>query len=81
MAGMNLPEPYRRVASRYQRLAPVVGIIGTLWGIHRAFQRVHAGMTPAELWLAAPDAVETLGVAALAGFAVFLALLVIERSR
>jgi len=78
---MKLPEAYQRAASRYQGLAPFVGLIGTLWGIHIAFLRVRAGAVPQELWFPATDFVQVFGAAALAGFVVFLALLLIERTR
>jgi len=79
LAGMNLPEAYRRAAWRYQRLAPGVGVIGTLWGIHVAFQRVPTGPASLELLIPPSELFEALGVATVAGFAVFASLLLIER--
>ena len=80
-AGMKLPEAYHRAASRYQQLMPaIVGVIGTLWGMHLGFQRVHAEPVSLALLVSLRDAFEALGVAMLAGCVVFAALLLIELS-
>ena len=78
---MKVPEAYRRAATRYQQLAPMVGLIGTLWGIHISFRRLHTGAAPMELWIPTTDLVEALGVTVLAGLVVFLGFLVVERNR
>ena len=73
--------PFQRAIQRYHELAPLVGVIGTLWGINLGFQRAAGGAGSLEQGILLADLAEVFVATTLAGVAVFAALLMIERNR
>ena len=79
MSGRTSPPEYHRALARWQRVTPVVGFVGTTWGIARAFQRVSASTDSLPYGISLTSALEAFAVGALVGSIAWLALLLAER--